>query len=156
MSDKQQIIKAIVPKAVLKALTQAAKDAIAHCAIVDDMVSIRQYPFNIGRESRVQMIGKSLEVMERRKFDDSKPNNDLYLLDRGRMLNISREHLLIEKDKDSYLLVDRGSACGTGVNDVRIGGHDKGGTGELKDGDIIAIGAKDTPYRYEFIVLDDT
>ncbi len=49
--------------------------------------------------------------------------------------------------------LDRGSASGTMVNTQKIGGEDRGGTCELKDGDIIKIGAKDSLYLFQFITL---
>ena len=72
----------------------------------------------------------------------------------GHFLQISRQHLQIEKTKTGYLVSDRGSACGTSINTQKIGSEDKGGTWELKDGDIIKIGAEDSPYLFQFITFD--
>ena len=155
MDEKQRIIREITPVAVIKAMTPEAKRAVPQSLLVEDVVSIRKFPFRIGRESRVKKINGKLERIERPKLDDREPNNDLYLVDDGHLLNISREHLQIEKNGSKYLLVDRGSACGTRVGEVMIGGDDASGSLTLKDGDIIAIGAKATPYVFQFITLDE-
>lgn len=117
------------------------------------MVCIRRLPFRIGRESRVKKVNGRIERIERPKLDDREPNNDLYLVDRGHLLNISREHLRIEIDGDAFYLVDRGSACGTKVNGEAVGGDDQGGRTLLSDGDIITIGTTESPYRFRFLDL---
>jgi hypothetical protein len=154
MDEKQAIIKLIMPKAVLKALTPEAYRAIPKNLQVSDMACIKKYPFCIGRESRVTLVDGKLE-MERRTLSDCEPNNDLYLIDFGEFLNISREHLMIDQRDNGYIVIDRGSDSGTFIGEKRVGGGDSGGTSELKDGDIIAIGAHSTPYRYKFISLID-
>jgi pSer/pThr/pTyr-binding forkhead associated (FHA) protein len=154
MDEKIKILENIVPQAVLIALTQEAKEATPQGQRIDDLISIRKFPFRIGRESRVRkMDGREVRV-ERTKLDNKEPNNDLYLLDRGQLLNISREHLQIEKTETGYRLVDRHSACGTKLGGVAIGGNDKGGSSTLRDGEVIGIGSQSSPYRYRFITLD--
>ncbi|THB79711.1 MAG: FHA domain-containing protein [Desulfobulbaceae bacterium] len=156
MDDKKSILNKIIPVAVLKALTQEAEHAIPLTMSVEGFVSIRQFPFRVGRESRVQTVKGKIERIERPKHESNEPNNDLYLVDRGQLLNISREHFLIEKEGDRYLLSDRGSACGTKINDQSVGGNDAGGTHILRDGDEIVIGTKDSPYRFQFIDLQNS
>ena len=152
--EKKEIIEILRPIAALEPLTPEAVSAVPQELIVSTFVPIRQFPFRIGRESRVQMVGGSLHRVERPKSKQQKPNNDLYLIDRGVLFNISREHLQLERGNgDSYLLVDRGSASGTKVNDVPIGGNDAGGSGDLQDGDEIRIGSKSSPYLFRFITL---
>jgi pSer/pThr/pTyr-binding forkhead associated (FHA) protein len=155
MDEKQKILKVITPIAVLKAMTPEAKKAVPQTLLVEDMVGIRKFPFRIGRESRIKRINGKLERIERAKLDDREPSNDLYLIDDGHLLNISREHLQIERNGNEYLLIDRGSACGTRVGEAVVGGHDAIGRLTLMDGDIIAIGAKSTPYLFQFITLDE-
>ncbi len=154
MEEKRKILEKIMPVAVLKAMTPAAQRSIPQLLIAEGLVSIRSFPFRIGRESRVKMVDGRVERIERAKFNDAEPNNDLYLIDDGHLLNISREHFQIEKDGDKYYLYDRGSACGTRVGDKYVGGEDSEGTLELKDGDIIVVGTKTSPYGFQFIVLD--
>jgi pSer/pThr/pTyr-binding forkhead associated (FHA) protein len=153
MDEKQRILEAITPMAVLKAMTFDAKKAVPQSLLEEGVVCIRKFPFRIGRESRVKMINGRLERIERAKLDDRKPSNDLYLVDDGHLLNISREHFQIEKNGNEYVLFDRGSACGTRVGEVVVGGQDSTGSLTLKDGDVIAVGAKATPYLFQFISL---
>jgi len=98
------------------------------------------------------MQGKQARV-ERVKGSGDRPNNDLYLTNRNMPLQISREHLAIQKSANGYQLLDRRSACGSAVGDIRIGGRDSGGAVALKDGDIISIGTSDTPYIFKFIAF---
>lgn len=154
MDEKIKLLAELVPQAVLKALTPEAVGAAPQSQRVGDMIIIRSFPFKIGRESRVRTIDGKIERVERPKPDDREPSNDLYLVDRGQLLNISREHLQIEKTESGYVLVDRGSACGSKIENRAVGGNDEGGRGELADGDVIGIGAKGTPYLYRFITLN--
>lgn len=100
------------------------------------------------------MVRGELTYMERRK-GDKPPNNDLYLLDNGKLLNISREHLQIEKAADGTIRVhDRGSACGTRVNDAAIGGMDRTGSLGITEGGEIVIGTRESPYRFRIDNLE--
>ncbi len=153
MDDKKQLLESFVPIAVLEAVTPDAAEALPQHQVVAGAVPIRHLPFRIGRESRIRKVDGRIERVERPKLDDREPNNDLYLVDRGHLLNISREHLLIDDRDGVWLLIDRGSACGTKVNDEPVGGEDRGGSRTLQDGDVITIGTMDSPYRYRFVDL---
>jgi hypothetical protein len=155
MDEKRKILDEIMPRAVLKAMSAEAEEAIPQNQRIDDLVVIRKFPFRIGRESRVRTVNGRLERTERPKMGDREPNNDLYLIDSGKLLNISREHLQIEKEAKGYMLLDRGSACGTKIDGIAVGGEDNGGKAELKDGDVFAIGTAATPFLYKFIVLEE-
>lgn len=155
MDDKLTILAESLPKAMLQALNPETIGAVPHTLFRGDLICISRFPYKIGRESRVTKIDGRLERIERLKKDDSPPNNDLYLVDRGHCLNISREHFQIEKRENGYFLVDRGSACGTKIAGVNVGGDDMGGSAELHDGDIIAVGAVGTPYVFRFITFDE-
>ncbi len=154
MDEKRKILENIMPTAVLQAMTPTAERSVPQFLLADGFVAIRKFPFRIGRESRVKMIDGRVERIERAKFNDAEPNNDLYLIDDGHLLNISREHFQIEKDADNYYLYDRGSACGTRIGEKVVGGEDADGTVELSDGDIITIGTATSPYSFKFILLD--
>jgi hypothetical protein len=155
MDPKQTIRERFVPKAVLEALTEEAAYAVPSGMIVGRLVAIMRYPFRVGRESRVQVVEGKPQRIERTRLGAAEPNNDLYLVDSGEPLQISREHFRIERGAGgAYLLVDRGSATGCSVNDSRIGGRDSGGALPLKDGDTIVVGAGPTRYRYRFITLE--
>jgi hypothetical protein len=155
MDNKLELLTEILPKAMLQALTPEAKEAVPSHLLRGDLIAIYAFPFKIGRESRVTKINGKLEILERPKKDDSPPTNDLYLLDRGHKLNISREHCQIIKGEGGYALIDRGSACGTKVEGQNIGGDDTGGEAGIHDGDVIALGTVDTPYVFRFISFDN-
>lgn len=154
MESKKAILAQFAPKAALKALTPEAQAAIPQGLAVDGMVGIRGFPFRVGRESRGKMVEGVFHRIERPRRGDSAPTNDLYLVDAGENLQISREHFRIEHDAAGYQLVDRGSVCGTSVAGKWIGSEEKGGTVSLRDGDEIRIGVDPTPFRYTFITLD--
>ena len=154
MDEKLDILNELMPLAVLKPLTPEALAAVPQSQRLGDMVLIRRFPFRIGRESRVRLVDGRIERIERPKRDDREPNNDLYLLDQGQLLNISREHLQIEDGGNGcYTLVDRGSSCGTKIANRAIGGSDAGGKETLHDGEVIGIGAKGTPFLFKFVAL---
>lgn len=157
MLDEEKIIllKKMVPKAILKAMTGEAKHSIIKREFAQDIIPIYNYPFKIGRESRVRFIDGEVVLQERYKLGGNEPNNDIYLLDIGEYLQISREHCSIIKNKDTtYTLNDRGSACGSMVNDTKVGGGDHQASVPLKDGDIISLGIENSPYKFKFIILD--
>jgi pSer/pThr/pTyr-binding forkhead associated (FHA) protein len=155
MVDKKQITEMFRPLAVLEAMTPEALSAVSQGNIINGFIPIRKFPFRIGRESRVRVVDGKIERIERSKLNQIDPNNDLYLVDRGVLLNISREHLQIERHGDSHSIVDRGSASGTKVNLEPVGGDDSGGEISLTDGDEILIGTKASPYRYRFVDLSN-
>ncbi|MCX7591058.1 MAG: FHA domain-containing protein [Kiritimatiellae bacterium] len=137
--------------AVLRPLTLEAREAINR-----DEVRIRTFPFRVGRESRMGLVHGVFQSLERRKLT-TPPNNDLYVMDRGKRLQISREHFQIERNTDgSFVLVDRGSACGTIVDDQVVGGDDKGGRCPIRNGSVIVVGTSASPYRFQFLVLESS
>lgn len=88
--------------------------------------------------------------MERRNTDAS-PSNELYLLDHEEFLNISREHFQIDRKPDgSYEVIDRGSTCGTIVDNVAGGGHGKPTHLPLRHGSVIRVGTPSSPYVFRF------
>lgn len=113
-----------------------------------DSIEIDCLPFRIGRESRMAMVSGELQYVERRKGTVT-PNNDLYLYDSGKLLNISREHLQIEMNrKGEFSVYDRGSACGTHVDGVAVGGKDETGRAPLRNDSELVIGTSDSPFRF--------
>ena len=92
--------------------------------------------------------------IERRGFGAA-PNNDLYLFDRGSLKYISREHFQIERrEAGRFVLRERGSACGTLVGNEQIGGEREVEEIALEDGNTIVVGGSESPYVFQFIVLD--
>ncbi len=152
--DKQSTLNGLSPKAVLKPMTEEAARAVPGGMIADGLVIIRRFPFRVGRESRFTYVNGEIRRVERQRLGNREPNNDLYLLDPIQPLHVSREHFQIDRTLDGYVLVDRGSACGTIVGDAEIGGKDSGGSIPLKDGDTITVGTSNSPYMYIFVALD--
>ncbi len=68
------------------------------------------------------------------------------------LLQISREHFAIEYADNQFFLVDVGSACGTIVAGKQVGGQQKGGRIELRDGDEVIVGTYKSPYVFRFRV----
>ena len=118
-------------------------------------VRITQFPFKIGRESRTAPPANP--VLVELRLGVAPQLNDLYLLEPpwADLLQISREHFAIEYADDRFFLVDRGSACGTIVAGTRIGGHQKGGRTELRDGDEVIVGTDTSPYAFRFEIVPE-
>jgi len=154
MESKQAIVGKFTPKAALKALTREAAAAVPQALLVDGMVGIRAFPYQVGRESRGRIVDGVFHRIERPRRGDLPPTNDLYLADAGELLQISREHFRIEHTAAGFQVVDRGSVCGTSVGGVYIGGNEAGGKAPLRDGDEIRVGIDESPYRYTFISLE--
>lgn len=112
---------------------------------------IASFPYRVGRESREAQRTSPGTVTERRA-PGSRSTNDLYLRDRVELLNVSREHFLLERREAGYVLVDRQSTCGTIVEGETVGGENKGGTVALRDGDVIIVGTSLSPFVFKFRV----
>lgn len=133
----------------LEALTPEAEQSLG-----SERLAIWCLPFRVGRECRMVAGDDGLRIAERRK-GDIQPSNELYLLDTGPRLQVSRAHFQIEADQgQGYRLVDRGSACGTIVGNQRVGGSDSGGVTPLQDGDLILVGTSESPFAFRFRVSD--
>jgi hypothetical protein len=152
--EKKELLTQLVPKAVLKALTSKAKHAILKKTANEELIPIFEFPFKMGRETRVSYIDGEIIIQERHKLSGNEPSNDVYLFDNGQFLQISREHCSIAKRTDGYILQDRGSACGSMVNETKIGGDDNSAEFVLHDGDIITLGSPESEYKFKFILLD--
>lgn len=132
------------PRVTLVALTPEASEALGGAE-----VEITGFPFRVGRESRsLKRLGK--EIPLERRTSDKKANNDLYVVERSELLNVSREHFQIERQDSGYVLVDRESTCGTIVEGQVVGGQNKGGTAPLRDGDVVIVGTSASPFVFKF------
>ncbi len=131
--------------AFLKALTPESKTSLGA-----PQVQIHRYPYRVGRESRE--AGAAAFPNSRRR-QDSSPNNELYLLDDGKMLNISREHFQIEQRHGNFYIVDRNSMCGTIVEGEIIGQGRNGGARQLNNGDVIIVGTSESKQVLKFVTL---
>jgi pSer/pThr/pTyr-binding forkhead associated (FHA) protein len=110
------------------------------------------FPFRVGRESRPE--GRVADAPSPFQRPSRPPNNELYLREPGHVLNVSREHFLIDAQDGEYVLVDRGSVCGTLVEGDQIGSQRKGGSTPLSDQDVIVVGTSESRYIFKFVVLD--
>ncbi|MBI4843087.1 MAG: FHA domain-containing protein [Nitrospirae bacterium] len=132
---------------ILLPLTDEAKAAVRD----DETVRITTFPFRIGRECRSGLQDNPWHSFDRRRHGTS-PHNDCYLHDLGEKLQISREHLQIEKrDDGAYEIFDRGSMCGTVVDGDHIGGDNKRTRYPLHNGSIIIFGSQSSPYVFKFL-----
>ena len=122
-NTKANILKAITPKAVLLPLTKDATNAIEKGQCQNDLIPIASFPYRIGRESRLGNNERGLFLKLRLKKTSTLPNNDIYLFNDSNDSQISKEHCLIEKTKNFYLLKDRGSRKGTTINGKTYGGN---------------------------------
>lgn len=149
-NEKKELLHSMIPKAVLKAVTEESKHSIIKRVFGKDIIPIYNFPFRIGREARVEYVDGEIILQERHKLGGHEPNNDIYLFDNAEYLQISREHCSIVNDNGFYKLQDRASACGSMANELEINNS----SCDLKDGDIITLGSKESKYKFKFILLD--
>jgi pSer/pThr/pTyr-binding forkhead associated (FHA) protein len=121
----------------------------ARAALRGNQLTVAIFPFRIGRDSRGTRWTGAASVTERRR-PGSTPNNDLYLPDHDEPLNVSREHLQIERAQSGFVLVDCKSTCGTLVEGELVGGQARGGSVVLRDGDVIIVGTSRSPFAFKF------
>ena len=121
----------------------------AKAALGGSEVEITRLPFRVGRESRGFSMSRKGLMVERRRPGAS-PSNDLYLVESGEVMHISRNHFQIEEEDGGYALVDRGSTCGTIVGGETVGGGNRGGRIRLPGGASILVGTESSPYLFTF------
>jgi len=135
--------------AYLKALTPESKASLG-----GSLFRIPHFPFKVGRECRVSV--RPLPFPSSRRRPDSVPNNDLYLLELGNILNVSREHFLIDRQGDTFIIVDRGSICGTLLEGELVGEKRKGGWKPLHNSDVIIVGGSESRFVFKFVVVAES
>ena len=126
----------------LTALTDDARRALG-----GDQRVLEHLPFKVGRESRV---GPSARRTDERRKGTAPQLNDIYILETGEVVNVSREHFLIDADGAGHVLVDRGSTLGTIVEGRTIGGSRTGGRTPLRNHDVIIVGTAASPFVFKF------
>lgn len=131
----------------LKALTPEAKSALG-----GEYLQITTFPFRVGRESR--LASRTLAPPDPRRRPDSSPNNNIYLSESGAVYNVSREHFQIDHRDDAYVLVDRGSACGTLVEGELVGEKRAGGSRRLDNHDVIIVGTSESKFVFKFVMRE--
>jgi hypothetical protein len=151
--SRSELIKSFLPNAVLVPLTPEAEKSILDMQTINKLVPMFEFPFKVGRESRMSENDRGLFVKLRILNNVSKPNNDIYLVNNTESLEISKEHFQIEKKDDIYLIKDRNSTLGTKLNDKEIGKDNANNSYILEDKDIIKIGSSDSKYEFQFLIL---
>lgn len=113
-------------------------------------VRITRFPFKVGRENRLAALADP-SLIERR-LGNAPQLNDVYLVEPppAGLSHVSREHFAIEHEVDQFVLVDRGSACGTIVAGKQVDGNRTGGRTELRSGDEIIVGTHGSPFVFRF------
>jgi pSer/pThr/pTyr-binding forkhead associated (FHA) protein len=106
------------------------------------------FPFRVGRESRV--LSAAPWTRGERRLKTAPELNELYLVDELEPFHVSREHFQIEADGDRFFLADRGSACGTLVEGLPVGGDRREDRVELHDHDVIIVGLATSPFVFKF------
>jgi hypothetical protein len=151
--SRSELIKSFLPNAVLIPITPEAEKSILDIQKTNKLVPMFEFPFKVGRESRMSENDRGLFVKLRIFNNISQPNNDIYLINNTESLEISKEHFLIEKKDDSYYIQDRKSSLGTKLNDKEIGKDNANNSYILEDKDIIKIGSSDSKYEFQFLIL---
>ena len=128
----------------LKALTAEARMAIG-----GTLCLIPQLPFRVGRESRSE---HKHHPSDARRSSNSIPNNDLYLAETDQVMNVSREHFLIDIRDGGYVIVDKGSTCGTIVEGELVGDKGRNASRILEDNDVIIVGTSRSNFIFKFVL----
>ncbi len=148
---KKDILKSFIPRAVLLPLNEKAKRSLPN----EKIISIKNLPFKIGRESRLGKNERGFFIKFRVLTGESDSKNDIYLIDNEELLQISKEHFEISfNDDNQYVLRDRGSSNGTTLNGNTIGGERQISEDILKDGDIVQVGSESSEYKFQFLTLE--
>jgi hypothetical protein len=134
------------PSVFLKALTPEAKASLG-----GTFYKITHFPFRVGRESRAFRGGNPPES---RRHPETVPNNDLYLVELGSVLTVSREHFLIDRQGSTFIIVDRGSTCGTLLEGDFIGEKKQGGWKPLQNHDVIIVGPSESRFVFKFVLVE--
>lgn len=127
----------------LKALTPKARQALG-----GEIYVVSRFPFRVGRRDQKT---SGFNFLLNPIHNSRESHNDFLILETGTRKFLSRDHFLIDhRDRDGYVLVDRGSTLGTLVEGRLIGGKKKGGEIRLQDGAVIIPGGEESPFVFRF------
>jgi len=132
----------------LQALTPEMAEALG-----GDIHEINHLPFRVGRRPRARLTPLGMLFLERHLKSGDQPNQ-LELADEGPRLHISRRHFRILQGAKGPELEDLGSACGTIVDNTRVGGHGRGGRVPLRHGSVIILGRSASPFILRFMLAE--
>lgn len=135
-------------RVILKALT-----AELDVSFRGQNLEVREMPFRIGRECRDKAPRMLPSGAVDRRGTGGARNNDLYVIEPGPRLFISRQHLMIEKRESGFYLVDLFSSCGTIVEGRYLGGDHKGGEVALEHQDVVILGTAGSPYIFKVLMV---
>jgi hypothetical protein len=140
-----------------RAVSLVAVTDEARAALGDrNEVPLNSFPFKVGRESRLGRLETLQQAIDRR-IRGVPQLNDLYLVEPpSRLLHIARAHFAIDEVDGGYELIDRDSHCGVGVGPTRVGSDAPVNSVELKDGDVIVVGTRHSPYVFKFQIRAHT
>ncbi len=117
-------------------------NAASDKALMNRSLSIRHFPFRIGRLSGFyELFSKGPDLV----IEDEAP------------YRLSRDHLTLERRERKIYLVDDGSRSGSIVNGIFLGGR-RGGTRELplNEGDNkVVLGGEKSPFVFNMKVTED-
>lgn len=134
----------------LKPISDGARESIEGA----ETIRLIRFPFRFGRESRYATVNGERVSMERR-YTESQPNNEVYLIDENEVLNVSRQHFQIDRLADgSYKLTDRGSTCGTIVDGHHLGDKEQQSEAPIQSGSRVIVGTTESPFVFEFCTPD--
>jgi hypothetical protein len=104
--SKKEALGRLLPVAALRPLTEDALYSVPQIYLHSGIVPIYKMPYRIGREARIYKDEETgtLHRIERHRPNEQSPTNDLYLIDRGHKLNISREHLQIIRAEAEFTM----------------------------------------------------
>jgi len=80
-NEKKELLDSMIPKAVLKAVTEESKHSITRREFGHDIIPIYNYPFKIGREARVNYVDGEVILQERHKLGGDDRNGSMPLKD---------------------------------------------------------------------------
>lgn len=134
---------------LLQAMTPEMEEALGA-----PVAEISRLPFRVGRQPRARLTPVGILFLERHL----RPRgvNQLDLTDDGPRLSISRRHFRIVNKSGLLYLEDLGSACGTIVDNCRVGGQGRGGRVALHHGSVIILGRSSSPYVLRFAVEEQS
>lgn len=143
----------MIPSASVAVLVATTREATLALGGRRD-VRVTRLPFKVGRECRLAALADP-SLLERRT-GHAPQMNDVYLVEPSAagVSHVSREHFAIEYAVDQFVLVDRGSACGTSVAGTQVGGNRSGGRTPLRSGDEIIVGTHESPFVFRFEIED--
>jgi pSer/pThr/pTyr-binding forkhead associated (FHA) protein len=148
--------------AILAAMTPEATAALDN----KPYVRLTVLPFRIGREARSRSRLTNMMNNIERRLNTVPQLNELYLFETSISgeFNISREHCAIDWVDGQFMLIDRGSACGSTIIESRaeerpsaiattqVGQYGTAWRAVLRDGDLIVLGPVESPYVFRFQV----